>query len=85
MRAPTWRILHAFLAALLIALGFGHAILTRRRAGRDGTPLLLGFGAVALAAVGAAHVARTRPVRRVATASDQAGRPAGDGTTAGAR
>ena len=28
MSGTTWRILHAFLATLVIALGFGHAILT---------------------------------------------------------
>ena len=56
----SWRILHAFLAVLVIALGFGHAVLTDGALDGAGTPLLLGLGALALGAVAAAYVARTR-------------------------
>ena len=58
--AASWRILHAFLAVLVIALGIGHAVLTDGALDGIGTPLLLGLGLLALAAVAAAHVARTR-------------------------
>jgi predicted ferric reductase len=61
--AASWRILHAFLAALVIALGLGHAVLTDGALDGVGTPLLLGLGTLALFAVAAAHVARTRRAR----------------------
>lgn len=56
----SWRILHAFLAVLVIALGFGHAVLTDGALDGIGTPLLLALGTIALGAVAAAYVARTR-------------------------
>ena len=64
LRGATWRILHAFLATLVIALGFGHAILTDGALDGAGTAVLLGLGALALGAVAAAYVARTRRAAR---------------------
>lgn len=64
MSAVTWRILHAFLATLVIALGFGHAILTDGALDGIGTAVLLGLGALALGAVGLAYLARTRRAAR---------------------
>ena len=60
----TWRILHGFLATLVIALGFGHAVITDGALDGLGTAVLLGFGAVALMAIAAAYVSRTRSARR---------------------
>ena len=48
MAGATWRILHGFLAALVIFLGFGHAVLTDGALDGVGTPLLLAFATVAL-------------------------------------
>ena len=61
-RAPsgTWRILHAYLAAVAIALGVGHAVLTDGALDGTGTVILLALGAAGLLGVPAAHVARTR-------------------------
>ena len=56
----TWRVLHAYLAAVVIVLGFGHALLTDGALDGIGTAVLLGFGAFGLLGVPAAHVARTR-------------------------
>ncbi len=64
LRGATWRILHAFLATLVIVLGFGHAILTDGALDGAGTAVLLGLGALALGAVAAAYVARTRRAAR---------------------
>ena len=64
MSGATWRILHAFLATLVIVLGFGHAVLTDGALDGVGTLVLLCFGALALGAVGAAYLARTRRARR---------------------
>ena len=59
--APTtWRILHGYLAAVVITLGFGHAVLTDGALDGAGTPVLLAFGAVGLAGVAAAFAARVR-------------------------
>ena len=59
--APSnWRILHGYLAAVVIALGFGHAILTDGALDGPGTPVLLAFGAGGLLGVAAAFVARAR-------------------------
>ena len=59
----TWRVLHAYLAVVVIALGFGHAVLTDGALDGIGTPVLLAFGALGLAGVPAAHFARTRAPR----------------------
>ena len=64
LRGATWRILHAFLATLVIVLGFGHAILTDGALDGAGTAVLLGLGALALGAVAAAYVVRTRRAAR---------------------
>ncbi len=64
MSGTTWRILHAFLATLVIALGFGHAILTDGALDDGGTAVLLGFAALALGGVAAAFIARSRRARR---------------------
>jgi len=58
--APTWRVAHAYLAVVTIALGIGHAVLTDGALDDAGTVVLLGLGAVGLLGVPAAHVARTR-------------------------
>ena len=64
MSGPTWRILHGFLAVLVIGLGFGHAILTDGALDGFGTAVLLAFAAVALLGVVAAYAARTRRAAR---------------------
>ena len=69
MASATWRILHGFLAGLVIFLGFGHAILTDGALDGFGTPVLLAFGAVALVGVGSAFAARRRRARSSAAAS----------------
>jgi predicted ferric reductase len=46
----TWRILHGFLAALVIVLGIGHAVLTDGALDEAGTVVLLALGAVGLVA-----------------------------------
>ena len=51
MSGPTWRILHGFLAVLVIGLGFGHAILTDGALDGFGTAVLLAFATVALLGV----------------------------------
>ena len=56
----TWRILHGYLAAVVIALGFGHAVLTDGALDGAGTPVLLAFGAAGLVGVAAAFAARVR-------------------------
>ena len=61
--AATWRLLHAYLAVVVIALGIGHAVLTDGALDDAGTPVLLLLGAVGLLAVPAAHVARSRRAR----------------------
>ena len=48
MSGTTWRVLHGFLAALVVLLGFGHAVLTDGALDGVGTPVLLAFAAVAL-------------------------------------
>ena len=65
-RAPsgTWRVLHAYLAAVAIGLGVGHAVLTDGALDGPGTVLLLALGAAGLLGIPAAHVARTRHRRR---------------------
>jgi predicted ferric reductase len=56
----TWRILHGYLAVVVIVLGFGHAILTDGALDAGGTVVLFALGAAALVLVGAAYVARAR-------------------------
>ena len=63
MAGATWRILHGFLAALVIGLGFGHAVLTDGALDGIGTPLLLAFATVALLGVLSAFAARRRRAR----------------------
>lgn len=60
----TWRVLHAYLAVVVITLGFGHAILTDGALDDAGTTVLVVLGAVGLLGVPAAHVVRTRRRRR---------------------
>ena len=64
LSAMTWRVLHAYLAAVAIALGIGHAVLTDGALDGAGTALLLALGAAGLLGVPAAHLARTRRRRR---------------------
>jgi predicted ferric reductase len=56
----TWRILHAYLATLVILLGFGHALITQGALDGAGTVVLVAFGAGALAGVALAEAARRR-------------------------
>ena len=69
MAGATWRILHGFLAALVIGLGFGHAVLTDGALDGVGTPLLLAFATVALLGVLSAFAARRRRGRSSTAAS----------------
>jgi len=62
--AATWRLLHAYLAAVVIALGLGHAVLTDGALDDAGTTTLLVLAAIGLLGVPAAHVARTRRAAR---------------------
>ena len=64
MSGATWRILHGFLAALVILLSFGHAILTDGALDGLGTPVLLALAAVALLGIAGAFAARTALARR---------------------
>ena len=64
MSGPTWRILHGFLATLVIGLGFGHAILTDGALDGFGTWVLLAFAKVALLGIASAYAARTRRAGR---------------------
>jgi len=59
----TWRVLHAYLAAVAISLGIGHAVLTDGALDGAGTAVLLALGAAGLLGIPAAHLARTRPRR----------------------
>lgn len=59
----TWRLLHAYLAVVVIALGIGHAVLTDGALDDGGTVVLLACGAIGLLGVPAAHLARTRRAR----------------------
>ncbi len=68
LRPGTWRVLHAYLAVVVIALGFGHAVLTDGALDDAGTAVLIGLGALGLLGVPAAHVTRTRRARRRAAA-----------------
>jgi len=59
-----WRILHGYFAAVVILLGFGHAILTDGALDGIGTPVLYGLGAAALLGVTVGFVARRRRATR---------------------
>lgn len=59
----SWRLLHAYLAVLVIVLGIGHAVLTDGALDGAGTPVLVLFGVFGLVAAGTAHLSR-RPRRR---------------------
>lgn len=63
-----WRVLHAYLAGVAIVLGVGHAVLTDGALDGVGTPVLLTFGLVGVAALPVTHVARRRR-HRTRTAS----------------
>jgi predicted ferric reductase len=58
--ASTWRILHGYLAAVVIVLGFGHAVLTDGALDGAGTAVLLILGGAALLTVAIAFAVRTR-------------------------
>ncbi len=58
--AGTWRLLHAYLAVVVIALGIGHAVLTDGALDGAGTTVLLVLGAIGLVGIAAAHMTRTR-------------------------
>ncbi len=62
--AGTWRVLHAYLAVVVIALGIGHAVLTDGALDDAGTTVLIVLGALGLLGIPAAHSARTRRARR---------------------
>ena len=64
MSGTTWRILHAFLALLVVGLGFGHAVLTDGALDGFGTWVLLAFATVALLGIASAYTARTRRAAR---------------------
>lgn len=59
----TWRVLHAYLAGVVIALGVGHAVLTDGALDDGGTAVLVILGALGLLGIPAAHAARTRRAR----------------------
>ena len=56
----TWRVLHGYLAVVVIALGLGHALLTDGALDGAGTAVLVALMATGLLGVPAAHVVRTR-------------------------
>ena len=60
----TWRVLHAYLAVVVITLGVGHAVLTDGALDDAGTAVLVVLGALGLLGIPAAHVTRTRRARR---------------------
>ncbi len=60
----SWRVLHAYLAVVVIALGIGHAVLTDGALDGAGTAVLIALGALGLLGVPAAHVTRSRRARR---------------------
>ncbi|MDP1849303.1 MAG: hypothetical protein Q8K79_16045 [Solirubrobacteraceae bacterium] len=62
--AAAWRLLHAYLAVVVITLGIGHAVLTDGALDDAGTAVLLLLGAVGLLGVPAAHVTRSRRARQ---------------------
>lgn len=68
----TWRILHAYLAVVVIILGFGHALLTDGALdGPLGDNLIIGLGLFGLAGAAAAQWARRTRRARPAKISDR--------------
>jgi predicted ferric reductase len=59
----TWRVLHAYLAVVVISLGLGHALLTDGALDGVGTVILVGLMAIGVLSVPVAHVARRRAAR----------------------
>jgi len=64
LRGGTWRLLHAYLAVVVLTLGIGHAFLTDGALDDAGTVVLVVLGVIGLLGVPAAYVARTRRARR---------------------
>jgi hypothetical protein len=56
----TWRVLHGYLAVVVIALGLGHALLTDGALDGAGTAVLLALMGLGLLAVPAAHLVLER-------------------------
>jgi len=56
----TWRVLHGYLAVVVIALGLGHALLTDGALDGLGTAVLVALMAIGLLGVPAAYAVRTR-------------------------
>jgi predicted ferric reductase len=56
----TWRVLHGYLAVVVIALGLGHALLTDGALDGAGTVVLLALMALGLVGVPAAFAVRAR-------------------------
>lgn len=65
-----WRVLHAYLAVVVLSLGIGHAVLTDGALDGVGTVVLLSLGVLGLLGVPAAHVARTRRARERAPSDE---------------
>ena len=76
----TWRLLHAYLAIVVIVLGLGHAVLTDGALDGAGTAVLLVLGGVGLLGVPAAHVTRARRARGALTAGCTVGQTASTST-----
>ncbi|MDP8968011.1 MAG: hypothetical protein M3N04_05370 [Actinomycetota bacterium] len=74
--AWTWRVLHAYLAVVVIALGVGHAVLTDGALDGAGTTVLVALGMLGLLGVPAAHAARTRRGRGGGGSGEDRGRDA---------
>lgn len=66
MSTFTWRVLHAFFAALVVILGVGHAVITDGALDGVGTPVLLLLGGAALGGIAYAAIRRAQrfPARR---------------------
>ena len=77
LSGATWRVLHAYLAVVVIALGIGHAVLTDGALDDAGTTVLVALGALGLLGVPAAHATRTRRARGGAGCGEQRRRPKG--------
>jgi predicted ferric reductase len=63
----TWRVLHGYLAAVVIALGLGHALLTDGALDGAGTVVLVALMVVGLLGVPAAYAVRVRRGRSAPT------------------